>query len=67
MYNNTANNPGVNGGVAGFPNNGNPTMFIQIYGLNNFSTNVNEHAIARKIGLAVGGIGANPILCTPAG
>ncbi len=54
VYNNTINNPGVSGGVAGFPSNGNPNKFIQIYGLSGFSTNVNEHVITHEIGHSVG-------------
>ncbi|MEM8763791.1 MAG: M57 family metalloprotease [Bacteroidota bacterium] len=42
------------GGSAGFPSNGNPNKFIQIYGLDNFSTNVNEHVITHEIGHSVG-------------
>ncbi|MFD2585942.1 zinc-dependent metalloprotease [Croceitalea marina] len=54
VYNNTINNPGVSGGVAGFPSNGNPNKFIQIYGLSSFSTNVNEHVITHEMGHSVG-------------
>lgn len=54
VYNNSQNNPGVSGGVAGFPSNGNPNKFIQIYGLSGFSTNVNEHVITHEIGHSVG-------------
>ncbi|WP_343485650.1 M57 family metalloprotease [Allomuricauda sp. d1] len=54
VYNNTRNNPGRSGGVAGFPSNGNPNKFIQIYGLSGFSTNVNEHVITHEIGHSVG-------------
>ncbi|MEM7381835.1 MAG: M57 family metalloprotease [Bacteroidota bacterium] len=42
------------GGVAGFPSNGNPNKFIQIYGLDGFSTNVNEHVITHEMGHSVG-------------
>ena len=42
------------GGSAGFPSNGIPNKFIQIYGLDNFSTNVNEHVITHEIGHSVG-------------
>ncbi len=42
------------GGVAGFPSNGNPNKFIQIYGLDNYSTDVNEHVITHEIGHSVG-------------
>lgn len=54
VYNNTQNNPGSSGGVAGFPSNGNPNKFVQIYGLSSFSTNVNEHVITHEIGHSVG-------------
>ena len=54
VYNNTVNNPGRSGGVAGFPSGGNPNKFIQIYGLSGFSTNVNEHVITHEIGHSVG-------------
>ena len=55
VYDNTVNNPGSSGGVAGFPNNaGQPNKFIQIYGLQGFSTNVNEHVITHEIGHSVG-------------
>ncbi len=43
-----------NGGSAGFPNNGNPNKFIQIFGLDGFSTNVNEHVITHEMGHSVG-------------
>ncbi len=50
------NNPNVNGtgGSAGFPVNGNPHKFVQIYGLSNFNTNVIEHVITHEIGHSVG-------------
>ncbi len=54
VYNNELNNPGSSGGVAGFPSNGNPNKFIQIYGLGGFSTNANEHVITHEIGHSVG-------------
>ncbi|GMN10786.1 hypothetical protein MTsPCn9_30490 [Croceitalea sp. MTPC9] len=54
VYNNEVNNPGRSGGVAGFPSNGNPNKFIQIYGLGGFSTNVNEHVITHEMGHSVG-------------
>lgn len=54
VYDNSANNNG-SGGVAGFPTaQGRPHKFIQIYNLDNFSTNVNEHVITHEIGHAVG-------------
>ncbi len=55
VYDNTANNPGSQGGVAGFPDSqGRPNKFIQIYGIEGFSTNVNEHVITHEIGHSVG-------------
>ncbi|WP_299212842.1 M57 family metalloprotease [uncultured Dokdonia sp.] len=54
IYDNSGNNSG-SGGVAGFPTNaGAPHKFIQIYNLDGFSTNVNEHVITHEIGHAVG-------------
>ncbi|MEQ3656087.1 MAG: zinc-dependent metalloprotease [Dokdonia sp.] len=55
VYDNTANNPGSQGGVAGFPDSqGRPNKFVQIYGIEGFSTNVNEHVITHEIGHSVG-------------
>ena len=55
VYDNTVNNPGGTGGVAGFPNSaGQPNKFIQIYGIEAFSTNVNEHVITHEIGHSIG-------------
>lgn len=50
------NNPNQNGsgGSAGFPSGGAPFKFVQIYGLDGFSTNVNEHVITHEIGHSVG-------------
>ncbi|MEL0645553.1 M57 family metalloprotease [Olleya sp. Ti.3.14] len=42
------------GGSAGFPSNGNPYKFVQIYGLDNYDTNVVEHVITHEIGHSVG-------------
>lgn len=42
------------GGSAGFPSNGLPNKFVQIFGLDSFSTNVNEHVITHEIGHSVG-------------
>lgn len=47
-------NAGGAGGSAGFPSNGLPNKFVQIYGLANYSTNVNEHVITHEIGHSVG-------------
>ncbi|WP_405252386.1 zinc-dependent metalloprotease [Dokdonia sp. Asnod3-C12] len=55
VYDNTANNPGQSGGVAGFPSaQGLPNKFVQIYGLEGSSTNVNEHVITHEIGHSIG-------------
>lgn len=55
VYDNTVNTPGGTGGVAGFPTSaGAPHKFIQIYGIEQFTTNVNEHVITHEIGHAVG-------------
>ncbi len=54
VYDNSTNNSG-SGGVAGFPDaQGRPNKFIQIYNLDGFSTNVNEHVITHEIGHSVG-------------
>lgn len=42
------------GGSAGFPNNGLPYKWVQIYGLDNYDTNVVEHVITHEIGHSVG-------------
>ncbi|WP_422105611.1 M57 family metalloprotease [Winogradskyella sp.] len=55
VYDNTVNTPGGTGGVAGFPNSsGEPNKFVQIYGIEQFSTNVNEHVIGHEIGHSIG-------------
>lgn len=55
VYDNTVNTPNGTGGVAGFPNSsGQPHKYIQIYGIEQFSTNVNEHVITHEIGHSVG-------------
>ena len=55
VYDNTVNNPGGTGGVAGFPNSaGEPNKFVQICGIEQFSTNVNEHVITHEIGHSIG-------------
>ncbi|WP_452219491.1 M57 family metalloprotease [Lacinutrix salivirga] len=54
VYDNSINNSS-SGGVAGFPNsNGQPNKFVQIYGIEQFSTNVNEHVITHEIGHSIG-------------
>jgi len=54
VYDNSTNNSG-SGGVAGFPNSaGQPNRFVQIYNLDGFSTNVNEHVITHEIGHSIG-------------
>ncbi|WP_124979847.1 M57 family metalloprotease [Nonlabens xiamenensis] len=42
------------GGVAGFPSSGRPHKWVQIYNLENFTTNVNEHVICHEIGHSIG-------------
>ncbi|MBL4605541.1 MAG: peptidase M10 [Flavobacteriaceae bacterium] len=55
VYDNTVNTPGGTGGVAGFPTSaGAPHKFVQIYGIEQFSTDVNEHVITHEIGHSVG-------------
>lgn len=54
VFDNSVNNGGT-GGVAGFPNSsGQPNKFVQIYGIEQFSTNVNEHVITHEIGHSIG-------------
>ena len=48
-------NNGQAGGVAGFPSNGNPYKYVQIFsGMQNYDTNTNEHVMTHEIGHAVG-------------
>lgn len=47
-------NAGGAGGSAGFPNNGLPNKFVQIYGLSGYDTNVVEHLLTHEIGHSVG-------------
>ncbi|GAA3653362.1 M57 family metalloprotease [Flavivirga jejuensis] len=49
-------NPTINasGGSAGFPANGLPNKFVQIFGLDTFSIDVIEHVITHEIGHSVG-------------
>ncbi|MBC3844979.1 peptidase M10 [Winogradskyella echinorum] len=55
VYDNSVNTPGGTGGVAGFPNSsGQANKFVQIYGIEQFSTNVNEHVITHEIGHSIG-------------
>ena len=55
VYDNTVNTPNGTGGVAGFPNSsGQPHKYIQIYGLEQFTTNVNEHVITHEMGHSIG-------------
>ncbi|NND61792.1 MAG: peptidase [Flavobacteriaceae bacterium] len=42
------------GGSAGFPSNGRPYKWVQIYGLNGYNTNVVEHVITHEVGHSVG-------------
>jgi len=54
VYDNSINNSS-SGGVAGFPTSaGEPNKFVQIYGIEQFSTNVNEHVITHEIGHSIG-------------
>ena len=53
VYRNISNNGA--GGSAGFPSNGNPNKFVQIYnGMEGYDTNVNEHVITHEIGHSMG-------------
>lgn len=53
VYRNISNNGA--GGSAGFPSNGNPNKFVQIYnGMESYDTNVNEHVITHEIGHSMG-------------
>ena len=46
---------GQAGGVAGFPENGDPYQYIQIFsGMENYSTATNEHVITHEIGHTLG-------------
>lgn len=42
------------GGSAGFPSNGKPNKYVQVYGLNSYDTNVVEHVMTHEIGHSVG-------------
>ena len=53
VYRNVNNNGA--GGVAGFPSNGRPYKWVQIYaGMENYDTNTNEHVITHEIGHCMG-------------
>ena len=54
VFDNTVNNPGGGGGSAGFPSGGNPNRFVQIFGLDGFSNDVNEHVVTHEIGHSIG-------------
>jgi hypothetical protein len=55
VYDNSVNTPNSQGGVAGFPSSaGKPNKFVQIYNIEQFSTNVNEHVITHEIGHSIG-------------
>lgn len=47
-------NQSGSGGSAGFPSSGAPYKWVQIYGLDGYTTNVNEHVITHEIGHSVG-------------
>jgi hypothetical protein len=54
VYNNSINNSDGAGGSAGFPSNGAPNKFVQIYNIENYDTNVIEHVLTHEIGHSVG-------------
>ncbi len=46
---------GQAGGVAGFPSNGNPYKYVQIFnGMENYSVDTNEHVMTHEIGHTLG-------------
>lgn len=54
VFDNSVNN-NSSGGVADFPTEaGEPNKFVQIYNLDGFSTNVNEHVLTHEIGHSIG-------------
>ncbi|MDT0642213.1 M57 family metalloprotease [Zunongwangia sp. F363] len=49
------NSNGEAGGVAGFPSNGNPYKYVQIFsGMEGYSTATNEHVLTHEVGHSVG-------------
>ena len=58
VFDNSVNNPGSSGGVAGFPSGGRPNRLVQIFGLpttaNTANNNLNEHVITHEIGHSIG-------------
>lgn len=49
------NRNGEAGGVAGFPSNGNPYKWVQIFsGMEAYTTNTNEHVMTHEIGHSIG-------------
>ena len=52
VYNNPTQSG--SGGSAGFPSSGLPYKWVQIFGLDGFTTNANEHVITHEIGHSVG-------------
>ncbi|WP_194851999.1 M57 family metalloprotease [Nonlabens antarcticus] len=53
VYRNPSNSGA--GGSAGFPSNGRPNKFVQLYaGMDSYDTNVNEHVITHEIGHSIG-------------
>ncbi len=54
VFDNSINNDG-SGGSAGFPDaSGRPNKFVQIFGLDGFSNDVNEHVVGHEIGHSIG-------------
>ncbi len=53
IYRNPSNSGA--GGSAGFPSNGRPNKFVQLYaGMDAYDTNVNEHVITHEMGHSIG-------------
>ncbi len=53
IYDNSNARPGASGGKAGFPHNGRPHKWIEIFGLGT-NERINEHVISHEIGHAIG-------------
>lgn len=52
VYHNPKNSSA--GGSAGFPTGGRPHKYVQIHGLNRYSTNIVKHVITHEIGHSIG-------------